>query len=85
MNFNFNFPSIDFGIDLNLWNPLKLLNWDCAIEVKGVCDSGTGSVSASCSKSLSDFVSGRKKRMVTEPSEGVTSISQINDSKYRYM
>ena len=41
-------PDINFNLDLDVFNVFALIGWDCSVQVKDVCQAGTGVVSLNC-------------------------------------
>jgi len=48
LNINFNLPTIDFSLDLPLFDLVFNFNFGCAVDVKNACSAVSGAVSFDC-------------------------------------
>ena len=69
INIGFSLPDIDFGFNFPDWADFIWVHFNCATQVGTLCETLSGSISADCSTSLTDYApnwgSGRRRRSIT--------------------
>lgn len=66
----FEFPSVDFDIDDELWDPLAYIRWSCPTQIIVSAVNDIDVVKYDCSRELSSFGKGIFKRTIDGVMEG---------------
>jgi len=80
----FEFPSVDFDIDDELWDPLAYIRWSCPTQIIVSAVNDIDVVKYDCSRELSSFGKGIFKRTIDGVMEGhqEASVATVDGDTY---